>query len=164
LVVTPQNEAPYTISIREEGGKIIGQGVSVRGDSTKIYLERVGGTGLQGYAMGHFFDLDCSQKFCDERGASDLHFALAHVDKELAFDGHMSEQKVRALLGEERIGVAADGSYGMYKTAEGTYAGSGSFTFPVPKNFNIELKSQGSLKGVKDPAVFIVLMVSPFVR
>jgi hypothetical protein len=121
---------------------------------------------LQGYSLGRFYELNCNDKVCADRSATDLNFQISHsdTDSSISLTGTMDGTNVQALVADDKLGVSADATFGLMQSSDGIFSGNGSLSVLNFENFNAQLTSSGSLKGLKDLPTFIVFMIAPFVR
>lgn len=152
-----------TVFINRRGNKIQG-GAQFGGDI--ISLEKTA-TGWKGWAYGQNFDFSCEAGACENktRGGSTLKWSDGQPG-EFSLSGAMNFVPVRAEFSPEKILVQGDSSFELRRVSERAYNGRGVFSPPFGRlrTFTVRLEGDGDLTEIRDPALFSIFLITPFVR
>lgn len=131
-----------------------------------VYLERQANGGLQGFVDGRPFNLVCTATACTDNGSTQLDIAITQVAGGYKLSGTLNFVNVSATVTASKISISTlggntDESVNLRANSDGSYSGQG--VAQAADTFQISVDASGSLAGLKDPATFIALLISPLV-
>jgi hypothetical protein len=146
--------------VNEDGGNLVGI------SGAQVNLEKQTG-GYKGFAFGRPFNLNCLGDVCTDNGSTQAQFTVKYLSGGFTLDGSLNFVSVHATVTDQTISLSTSGfntdvSFDLNRNSNGSFSGDGVFGASNP--FTATVTAEGSLAGLKDPAAFIVLVVSPFVR
>lgn len=146
---------------------IVDNGSTISGASGEtVYLQRQAG-GYKGFVGQRPFNIVCNASSCTDNGSTQLQIAITPVNGGYKLSGSLNYVNVEATVTDAEISVSAMGgdtfeSYDLTRQSNGSYSGEG--VAQAYDTFQMDLNATGSLAAaLKDPATFIVLLVSPIV-
>ena len=161
LLVSPDQGPGFSqFEVNDEGGEL----VAVSG--AQVNLQKQSG-GYKGFAFGRPFNMSCSATQCTDSGSTQLNLTVTPIDTGYKLSGTLNFVSVDASVTDSKISMSVMGfnsntSFELDRRSNGGYSGDGNSD--ALRTFSATLSTSGTLSGLKDPASFIVLVVSPFVR
>lgn len=145
------------VEVNEHDGKITGR--STFGANGIVNLKNEDGA-WKGWAHGQNWKLACDAGHCQSQGGSystDVTVTQGH------YDGVMNLKHVEATIQGDtiEISVPMGGTLQLTKTREGRYEARGQLA--TGQLVSGDLKVDGSFANEQDPALFIILLIAPFV-
>ena len=162
------DEAPSGVisyEIWEKDGKISG----ITPNATYMVATDAG---FKGWFNGRYQDFGCTHSISSDPEALGCNNQLASGSADLIMKKSMSEIKgsiamrsVRATHTTKEITIEADGALYLKWKRDGVYTGSGSLdSTPYTHASQVILETSGSMKDLKDPALFAIFLMSTLVE
>jgi hypothetical protein len=158
------------VEIRDTGSAILGQATGSWNGNSMINLQKNADGSLQGFMLGRGLHVLCTAESCTDLGSTNLELTITHAADGTHLDGQFNFAPVHIVLSDNAISIDvqsidAGAYYSLTKDSEGHFSGQGALTRIYGINsFTADLSSSGSLAGLKDPAVAVAFLVSPFIQ
>jgi hypothetical protein len=161
ITIYPDRSGSFTALVVNDLGPRL---VAVSGGI--LYLEKQP-MGYRGFAFRRPFNVTCTATACTDKGSTELNLAITQVPGGFKLKGTLDYVSVEATVTDNEISMSASGGrtnmgYDLTRQRDGLFTGQGDSR--AWEGFLMTLNTQGTLAGLKDPATFVVLGISPFVH